>query len=440
MSQINRRNFILKSALASSSFFIVPRHVLGGKGYQAPSDKLNIACIGVGGKGKVDVREVNSQNIMALCDVDEKRAANTFNQYPNAKKYKDFRRMLEENEKDIDAVTISTPDHTHAVMAMMAINMGKHVFLQKPLTRTIDETRQITEAARKMKVATQMGNQGHANEGPRILNEMIWAGMIGKVDRAHVWTNRPIWPQGIKERPNEKPSVPGTLDWDLWLGPAPFRDYHPAYVPFKWRGWWDFGCGALGDMGCHLVDFPYWALNLGHPEAVDASSTPVYKETAPVGSTVHYYFPEKEDQPAVHLTWYDGGILPPHPKGLEKYTIDDHIGGVMFEGEDGIIVYRYVEDRPVLIKDGKEVDYQLPEQQMERSPGHYEEWINACKGGKPAMANFEYSGPLTEIVLLGNLAIRSGKRLEWDADNLQVTNVSGANQYIREDYRMGWKL
>jgi len=394
----------------------------------------------VGGKARVDVREVSDQYIVALCDVDQKTAAKTFQLHPKAKQYSDYRIMLEEMDDQIDAVTVSTADHTHAVISMKAIEMGKHLFLQKPLTRTIHETRMITEAAKRKNIATQMGNQGHANEGPRILNEMIWSGMIGKINRAHVWTNRPIWPQGIEEKPSENPQIPEYLDWDLWLGPAPDRNYHPAYVPFKWRGWWDFGCGALGDMGCHLIDFPFWALKLGQPHTVEASSTPVYEQTAPVGSVVHYYFDANDAQPPVHLTWYDGGILPPKPKGLQRYTIDNHIGGVYFEGEDGIIVYRYVEDRPVLIKDGKEVDYKLPEQQMERSPGHYQEWIYACKGGKPAMANFDYSGPLTEVVLLGNVAIRSGKKLHWDPVNMKITNEPEANRFLKENYRKGWSL
>lgn len=440
MSEINRRKFIVNSALASSSFFIVPRHVLGGKGYQAPSDKLNIACIGVGGKGRVDVREVSSQNIVALCDVDQKKAEETYQKFPKVKKYEDFRQMLQEHEQEIDAVTISTPDHTHAVQAMMAINMGKHVFLQKPLTRTIRETRMITEAARKKGLATQMGNQGHANDGPRILNELIWDGAIGEVKRVHVWTNRPIWPQGIEHRPEEQPPVPDTLNWDLWLGPAPERPYSPAYVPFNWRGWWDFGCGALGDMGCHLIDFPFWALDLGHPHTVEASSTPVFEETAPLGSTVHYYFPARRNHPGVHLTWYDGGIMPPEPKGLKSFVIGEHHSGVYFEGEDGTLVYRYVEDRPTLIKDGREIDYELPPQKIERSSGHYVEWFEACKGGKPAFSNFEYSAPLTEVVLLGNVAVRSGKVLNWDGDKMEITNVPEANQYLKENYRSGWSI
>ncbi|MGK7394029.1 MAG: Gfo/Idh/MocA family protein [Candidatus Cyclobacteriaceae bacterium M3_2C_046] len=442
----NRRTFIRQSAVAAAGFYLVPRHVLGGKGYTAPSDKLNIGCIGIGGKGRVDVEEVSSQNIIALCDVDQKKASNTnkrypqnpYQKFPKARPYEDFRVMLDQ-EKDLDAVTISTPDHTHAVMAMRAINQGKHVFLQKPLTRTIKETREITEAARSMKVATQMGNQGHANEGPRILVELVRSGAIGPVSRVHVWTNRPIWPQGIEQRPSETPAVPDHLNWDLWLGPAPYRAYHPDYVPFNWRGWWDFGCGALGDMGCHLIDFPFWALELGHPETVEASSSPVYQETAPVASVVHYYYPANINQPALHMTWYDGGILPAKPAGL-PYEIRDHIGGVIFEGSEGQLVYRYVEDKPVLLRNGKEERYDLPEQLISRSPGHYQEWIDACKGGKPAMANFEYSGPLTEVVLLGNVAIRSRQKLSWDGAKMKVINHNQANKFLQEDYRKGWSL
>jgi len=275
---ITRRDFLGRSAAAATAFMVVPRHVLGGPGYLSPSDTLNIGCVGVGGKGSSDIRSVSSENIVALCDVDDTQMAGFLKSerndpqyiemYNKANKYRDFRIMLEK-EKHIDAITVSTPDHTHAVIAMMAIKMGKHVFVQKPLTHTIKEARMLASAAKKAKVVTQMGNQGHAGEGGRLINEWIWDGAIGDVRTVYAWTNRPIWPQGI-DAPKEIPSVPSTLDWNLWLGPAPFRPYHPAYAPFRWRGWWDFGTGALGDMGAHILDHPYWALKLEHPISVQA--------------------------------------------------------------------------------------------------------------------------------------------------------------------------
>ena len=292
--EISRRHFIGNGAFAAATITLVPRHVLGGPGYVAPSDKLNVACIGLGGKGRSDSAAMASENVVALCDVDDKRAAEGSEQspsplsmFPKAKRYRDFRVMLEK-EKSIEAVTISTPDHTHAVIAMMAIKMGVHVFVQKPLTHTLYEARALAEAARKYKVVTQMGNQGHAGEGGRIVNEWIWDGAIGDVREVHCWTNRPVWPQGI-EAPEEIPSVPPTLDWNLWLGPAKWRPYHPAYVPFAWRGWWDFGTGAVGDMGAHILDHPYWALKLKYPKTIQASSTAVNDDSYPLASmTVSY--------------------------------------------------------------------------------------------------------------------------------------------------------
>ena len=280
--KITRREFIGRTTAVAAGFMIVPRHVLGGRGHKAPSDTLNIGCVGVGGQGSWDIRDVSSENIVALCDVDDMQIADFLKSdrnepshiemYDKSNKYRNFRIMLEK-ERHIDAITVTTPDHTHAVISMMAIKMGKHVFVQKPLTHTIKEARILTKAAKKAKVVTQMGNQGHAGEGARLINEWIWDGAIGDVREVHTWTNRPIWPQGI-DAPKEIPSVPSTLDWNLWLGPAPFRPYHPAYAPFNWRGWRDFGTGALGDMGAHIIDHPYWALKLGHPTTVEASSAP----------------------------------------------------------------------------------------------------------------------------------------------------------------------
>ena len=445
---ISRRKFIQYSTLAASAITIVPRHVLGGPGYVAPSDKLNIGCVGVGGKGRVDVSGVSSENIIALCDVDEKRATaaknrfdkNAYDAHPDARKYKDFREMLEK-ESDLDAVTISTPDHTHAAITMAAMKKGKHVYTQKPLTRTVAESRNITEFAKEAGIASQMGNQGHANEGPRILNELIWEGAIGNVKEVHCWTDRPIWPQGIENRPGEQP-VPDTLDWDLWLGPASYRPYHSDYVPFSWRGWWDFGCGALGDMGCHIMDYPFWALELTYPSAIEGYSTKVYKETAPQASIITYQFNSGLDQSPVQLIWYDGGLKPNIPKGLQsELRLWQKGSGVLFIGEEGELVYGHHRPKPFLVRKGKEYEYDLPKQQIPRSEGHYIEWINECKGNEQrAMSNFDYAGPLNEAVLLGNVALRTGSKIEWDAKNMRITNIPEANQFLDDQCRKGWEL
>jgi predicted dehydrogenase len=436
--KISRRTFM--GGVAAAAFTVVPRHVLGGPRYTPPSEKLNIAGIGVGGKGGGDIGAVSSENIVALCDVDEKRAVETFNKYPNAKKYKDFRKMLTEMDKQIDAVVVATPDHVHAPASMMAIKMGKHVYCEKPLTHSIYEARMLTEAARKYKVATQMGNQGHSGEGARLICEWIWAGAIGKVREVHAWTDRPIWPQGI-DRPEEMPAVPSTLAWDLWLGPAPKRPYHPAYLPFKWRGWWDFGTGALGDMACHIIDPVFWALKLGYPKSVEAVSTKVNSETAPTASIIYYEFGAREGMPPVKMTWYDGELMPARPQELEEgRKMGSKNGGALFVGDKGMLMCGCYGKNPRLIPESKMQEFERPEKTIPRVEGHHQDWLAACKGGKPACSNFDYAGPLTEVVLLGNLALRAGKRLEWDGENMRVTNVPEANQYVRRDYRAGWTL
>jgi predicted dehydrogenase len=443
---LTRRQVLRTFPAVGAAFTIIPRYVLGGPGYVAPSDKLNIACIGVGGKGRVDVEEVSSQNIIALCDVDEIRANKSENKYnsssyqrhPKAKKYTDYRKMFEK-EKNIDAVTISTPDHTHAIITMMAIKMGKHVFCQKPLTHTLYEARTVTEAARKAGVATQMGIQAHANEGTRLLREWIETGVIGKIIKVHCFTNRPIWPQGL-ERPKETLVVPKTLDWDVWLGPMPYRPYHPVYVPFGWRAWWDFGVGALGDMGCHIFDYPFWILGLDSPESVEAHSTKVNNETAPNASMVYYNFPAKGNRGPVKLIWYDGGMMPETPPGYSQNLFGSSHSGVLFEGENGFILYGHHAPRPILLPEKKFKDFQEPAKTIPRSKGHYNEWIAACKGSAPALCNFDYSGRLTESVLLGNFAIRSGKKLYWDERNMKATNEPEVNKYLHIPYRKGWEM
>jgi len=444
---LSRRQFLTMGLSTAAAAAVVPRHVIGGVGYQVPSDTLNLAVVGVGGRGKAHLDGLRSENIAVLCDVDEDYAADVFRQYPGAKKYTDYRIMLEQ-EKGLDGISVATPDHTHAVIAMAAMELGKHVYVEKPLTHTIYEVRKLTEAAHRYNVATQMGIQGHAMEGPRLINEWIWDGAIGTVREVHIWTDRPAnwWPQGYQlHRPEEIPAVPSTLDWDLWVGPAPFRPYHPAYLPFVWRGWQDFGTGSLGDMACHLLDSPKWALNLGAPKYISASSTPMNDESYPSAQMIHYEFPAKGDRPAVELTWYDGGLMPTRPPELEPgRMMGNQNGGVLYVGEKGkIMASDENAQNPRIIPEARMREYQLPPKTIPRSIGHFKEWIEACKGGEPAKANFDYSGPLTEAVLLGNLAVRfqgQNVRLEWDPDNMKVSNVPEADQFITPEFRPGWSL
>lgn len=439
---LSRRNF-LQSTAAAALFTYVPKRVLGQNGQPGANEKLNIAGIGIGGQGSHDIDQYAGENIVALCDVDEAHAAHVFNRYPNAKKYRDFRKMLDEM-KEIDAVVVATPDHLHATVSLWAIQMGKHVYCEKPLTHTVEEARRLAAAARQAKVATQMGNQGQASEETRRLCEIIWAGAIGGVCEVHIWTDRPMqglfnwyWPQGV-DRPSDTPAVPDTMDWDLWLGPAPVRPYHPAYAPFRWRGWWDFGTGALGDIGCHAMDASFRALKLGHPTTVEAVSTLVNDETYPAASMIRYEFPARGDMPPVQLNWYDGGLKPHRPAELEEGRAWPD-NGAIFVGEKGIMYGNR------LIPESKMQEFTPPPATLPRSPGHYREWASACKGGAPAGSNFDHAGPLTEVVLLGNIALRrslkeklSQVRLHWDGDNMQFTNLPEANQYLRRENRPGW--
>ena len=440
---VSRRRFVTGAATSALAATIVPRHVLGGDGHTAPGDKLNIGCIGVGGKGKVDVAGVASENIVALCDVDDERASESHVQFPRAKRYKDFREMLEK-EKSLDAVTISTPDHVHAIAAMMAMKMGKHVFCQKPLTTTIHEARLLAQTAQKHNLSTQMGIQFHCSDEIRQLREWIEAGVIGTVREVHYWTNRPIWPQG-GTRPLEQFYVPETLDWDLWLGPAPERPYHPTYAPFNWRGWWDFGTGALGDMGCHGMDAAFWMFDLGIPSKIEPEVSSISSETGPTVSRVTYHFPTKGSRPEMKVVWRDGSLKPPRPEHLEEdrpLPPGGHSGQLLV-GDDGVMAADIYGANPMLIPEARhrKVMVNPPAEEYPRSPGVYEEWIRACKGGPKSDVNFlDYASPLTELVLLGNLAVRTGEVIEWDKDKMRVTNVSSPNQYVRRDYRKGWEL
>ena len=433
---LSRRTFIRRvgSATAASALafpFISARNVLGA------NSRLNIAGIGAGGKGSVDVAGCDSENILCLADVDDNNAAGTFKKYPKAVRYKDFRVMLEK-EKSIDAVTVSTPDHMHFPAAMMAITMGKHVYCQKPLTHTVTEARLLTEAARQHKVATQRGNQGHSDEWLRRNVELVQAGIIGSVREAHCWTDRPIWPQAIN-RPTETPAIPATLDWDLWLGVAPKRPYHPAYVPFKWRGFWDFGTGALGDMGCHVYDMPFWALNLGAPSTVSAEQEGMTLESPPKWSIITYEFPKRGPLPPAKFVWYDGGKKPSADlvKGRKLDT-----NGVILVGEKDTFMVPSYWGKGEFISGAKYDDFKSVAETLPKARNfdrcHYEEWIAACKGGPKALSNFDNSGPLTEMVLLGNVALRAGRKITWDAKKLKVTNDKDANRFLSKTYPKGW--
>jgi len=446
----SRRGFLAAGGGAAFSFTIVPRHVLGGVGYIAPSERVNVAGIGAGGMGGGDIatHARNGANIVALCDVDDNAGA--FKSFPKAKRYRDFRELIDKEAKNIDAVTVGTPDHIHAVASMAAIRAGKHVYCQKPLTHTLHECRELTKAAKAAGVMTQMGNQGHATEGARLTNEWIQAGVIGDVREVHVWSDRAglLWKQGI-DRPKESPPVPSTFDWDLWLGPIHERPYNPIYAPQGWRGWCDFGTGALGDMGCHIIDHPVWALGLGAPTSVEASVTldgsvatggkPNF-ETYPIASIITFEFPARGPLPPVTMTWYEGGLMPPTPAEMPSGGRLDG-NGVLYVGSKGKMHHGSHGGMPALLPASLNEQAKAVARSMTRSPGHYEEWLLACKGAPRPVSNFDYAGPLTEIVLLGVLALRApGKRLEWDGANLKVKNAPELDQYVHTEYRSGWSL
>lgn len=483
---ISRQDFLKTSGTFAAGFTILPSSVVSGVGGKVPSDKLNIAGIGVGGIGRGNLNSMSSENIVALCDVDWNYAAKTFNDFPDAQKFKDFRRMFDDMGDDIDAVVVATPDHTHYVAAAEAMRRGKHVFVQKPLTHSVYESRKLTEIARETAVVTQMGNQGNSAEGIRKICEWIWNGEIGEVEEVHAWTNRPIWPQGL-ERPTETPSTPPTLDWDLFVGPAPWRPYHPSYTPWNWRAWWDYGTGALGDMGCHIIDPVFKALQLGQPQTIEGSSTQVNTESAPLAEKVIYQFPRRPgkgniEMPPVKFTWYDGGLMPERPDGIpEGKTMGDNGGGAMFVGSKGTLICSTYALDPYII--GRENDPPQVSKQFRRIPdamegGHEMDWVRACKEPEDdrtmPSSNFEYAGPLTEVVLMGNLAVRLQdlkRTLQWDGESMEITNIDKDNEirvvtsdqfevvsgdpkfetsydtinaqeaarsYIKRDYRKGW--
>jgi predicted dehydrogenase len=469
---VSRRNFIRNAAIVGGGFFIVPRHVLG-RGFIAPSDKLNIASIGVGGMGAGDIEQFAKSpyvNIVALCDVDDRQAKKTVEKYPKAPYYHDFREMLAKEKNSIDAVTISTPDNTHAVATLAAMQLGKHVYTQKPLTHDIYEARVLTEAAKKYKVITQMGNQGGSGDGVRKAKEMIDAGMIGRVYEAQAWTNRPVWPQGIPT-PTGKFDIPKELNWDLWLGPAKHIDYNPAYLPFNWRGWWAFGTGALGDMACHIMDPIYRILPILYPDSAECSVATVWKEmwndtqnqdACPPASIIHLNYPSTTGKGNIKVSWYDGGLLPKKPDELlPEEAFGNWDGGVLFIGTKGKLLADCYGANPRLLPTKLMNEKKMPAEKIKRVPeGHHLQWVNACKAGfgnATTSSPFEYAGPFTESLLMGNLAIRSWmmknpnlkgwddkylgrKKLLWDAKNMKVTNFDEANQFVRRQYRDGYSM
>ena len=476
MKKKSRRNFIKKSSLIGSGIFIVPRNVLGGVGFVAPSDQLNIGAIGAGGKGS-DIREswASKERVVALCDVHplgKHGVIQSRKKYPNAKFYVDFNELLDK-EKDLDAVTISTPDHTHGVIGNRAMNKGLHVYIQKPLTHNIEEARQLTITAKKNKVITQMGNQGGSCIGVERVKEWIDTKKIGDINKVYAWTDRPVWPQGFK-MPEPSASKPEDLEWDLWLGPAKEMAYRPEFHPFNWRGWWNYGTGALGDMGCHILDLPVKSLNLGYPKDVECSVAKIYEnmwspnyypEGPPAASLVTLHFKKNNKTNSdLELVWMDGGIIPPRP---EVIPAEDYLGekgntnGVLIIGKEGVISSGVYGLNPKLYRKGKKTLHLNTDKIYNKNNGldhiHHKEWIDAIKGGygskeyKKLTAPIEYAGPFTETVLIGNIALRSymikdgtdfigRNKLLWDGENTRITNFDLANKFVGRVRRPGWDL
>jgi predicted dehydrogenase len=431
----SRRHFLKQTAAGITAATACGPYFLRG---QNLNSKLNIGVIGTGGKGASDTDGCAHENIVALCDIDGNTLRERSQKYPKARQFRDFRKMIE-TLRELDAVTVSTPDHVHAPAAMTAIRAGKHVYVQKPLTHSIWEARQLRLAAREHKVASMMGNQGHAGEGIRHFCELIWAGVIGPVREVHAWTDRPIWPQAIP-RPTDSPPVPAHIDWDLWLGPAPWRPYNSAYHPFKWRGWWDFGTGALGDMGCHVLDGVNWALKLGHPTAVEAKQEGANDETGPAWAEITYEFPAREGMPPLKLTWHDGKKKPSPELAGGPDALSKMDNGVLVIGDQGKLITGPYGDDPRFTADSGVKEFPTVGKTLPRSIGHYEEWIQACKGGPNTGANFDYAGPFTEWVLLGNLAVRAGKKLDWDGENMTARNAPEVSRFVHREYRKGWEV
>jgi predicted dehydrogenase len=428
-----RRKFLKTSAAAGVGFWVAggmtPRESLSA------NEEIRFASIGVGGKGSSDSSDAGrSGKMVAICDIDQSRLDGAGKKFTDAKKFDDYRKMLDEMHKNVDAVTVSTPDHNHFVASSRAIKHGLHCFTQKPLSHTIWEARELGRLAKEHKVATMMGNQGTANSGLREAAALIKGGVLGTIQEVHVWTNRPVWPQGLG-RPTETPDVPAGINWDCWIGPAKERPYHQAYHPFKWRGWWDFGTGALGDMACHTFNMPYAGCDLFNPTSVVAETAGHNKETYPAWSIIDFVFPANDWRPEITCSWYDGGKRPDAAKFSGK-KLGDSNSGALIIGDKGKLYSPgdYADKYELIGVEKKDVEYK-------RSPGHFREWVDAIKGGDPAMSNFpEYAGPLTETILLGNLAVwADGKKIEWDAKNLVATNAPEVASIVNKEYRNGWE-
>jgi predicted dehydrogenase len=478
-SKKSRRSFLKDSLLATAtiaagSFSIVPRHVLGGTRADgsrviAPSDKLNIAAVGCGGKADFNIQQAynnGSDNIAALCDVDDRQAKKYRAKFTNAPYFQDYRELFDKAGKTFDAVIVSTPDHMHAPIAMAAMQLGKHVYVEKPLTHDIYEARMLTEAARKYKVVTQMGNQGSSGDATRIIETAIQDGIIGHVHTIQCWTNRPVWPSGVqspKDKGESQPIPPG-VNWPLWLGTAPTRPYHEAYMPFRWRGYWDFGTGALGDMGCHFMDVPFRALKLNYPTSVECSVGSVYADffkeaffddSCPPSASIHLTFPSTDKKiKEIKFSWFDGGIRPALPEGVaydDLFRSED--GGMLFIGTKGMLTGGLFGNDPKLLLSDKTLPAPKAPLVDGKTDGHQQQWVKACKQGHGAYTSspFEQAGPLTETVLMGNLATRSymvrendkftgRKKLLWDGPSMKITNYELANHFVRRDYKGGYSL
>lgn len=473
-SGISRREFVGGAAAAGAAFSVVSPGVLAGGTEKSPSDKLNIAGVGVGGRGSRDLTACESENIVALCDADAAYAGHTFRKYPKAKTYADYRRLLDEHGDRLDGIIVATPDHSHAVVSLAAMELGINVYCEKPLAHTVAEVRRMREVAHEHGVVTQMGNQGHSNNWVRRIAEYIRDGAVGRVRQVHCWTSSAagMWPQGIG-RPQETREAPSKLDWKLWTAPVEHRGYHPIYHPNRWRGWWDFGTGALGDMGCHIIDVPYFALDLGLPQviqatwgrygsrggdyergsgfdlqvavndenfAVQTSPSGPDAETAPICSTVRYDFPAKDGRPPVRLTWWDGGLQPPLPPELAGTSMRG--SGSLFIGEKGALICGTHGEDFLLLPESRREEYDPPEKSLPRvKENHAQNWLNAIRGegGRPS-SNFDYAAPLAEIVQLGSVAIRAGQSIEWDAQNMKPANAPDAERYVHPDLREGRSL
>ena len=433
----SRRDFLKKAAVAAAGLTIVPSKTIAGLGHKAPSDTMNIVGIGIGGKGHPNLVGMKTENIIGLCDIDWKYAKNCFEEFPDAKRYWDWRKMFDELGDQIDGVMVATPDHTHATIAATALTMGKHVYSQKPLTHSVYESRLLTKLAAKYKVATQMGNQGHNIEGTMQTVEWIQGGVIGDVKEVHLRTNRPMWRQGYFDRPAGV-DIPSNLNYDVWLGPAPDKPYNPEKLHFAWRGLWDYGTGAMGDMGAHTFDAPIWALNLGMPTKIQATSTPYNKDYLPQSECVTYEFPARGNMPPVKVTWSDGGIKPARPAELEP---NRQLREALYIGDKGLIMHGTHGAEPQLIPERP--GFVAPEKTLKRPSNIYVDFIEAIKEGRKAANDFEVSAKLTEIMLLTNIAVdaqRFDLTLEYDAENMRITNCPEANDYFHYEYRKGWSL